>query len=149
METSITLEFADGEYHFALGLRQINEIQNICDMGIGAVFARVARGIYHRKSEAGELLFGDPTQSEYRMEDLTAIIRQGLIGGGRGTVDGVSVSVDATRANQLIEAYVLAERQPIEKSWKLAYTILAGRIIGFQAPDGADLDKKKDAETTG
>lgn len=147
METSITLEFADGEYLFALGLRQINEIQNVCDMGIGAVFARVARGIYHRKTEAGEVLFGDPTQSEYRIEDLTAIIRQGLIGGGQGTVDGEQVKVDATRANQLIDAYVLADRQPIEKSWKLAYTILAGRIVGFEAPDGSHLDKKKEATT--
>ena len=148
METSITLEFADGEYLFALGLRQINEIQNVCDMGIGAVFARVARGIYHRKTESGEVLFGDPTQAEYRIEDLTAVIRQGLIAGGRGTVDGQPVTVDQTRANQLIDGYVLAERQPIETSWKLAYTILAGRIVGFQAPDGSDLDQKKSAVMT-
>ncbi len=148
METSITLEFADGEYLFALGLRQINEIQNVCDIGIGALFARVARGIFHRKTEDGEILFGDPAQSEYRMEDLTAVIRQGLIGGGCGTVDGEPVTVDATRANQLIDAYVLGDRQPLDKSWKLAYAILSARVVGFDPPGGADFDKKKDEATT-
>jgi hypothetical protein len=147
METSISLEFADGEYLFALGLKQINEIQNACDAGIGAVFARVAHGMFHRKAAEGEVVFGDPMQSAYRMEDLTAVIRQGLIGGGRGTVDGESVTVDTTRANQLIENYVLAERQPLQKSWQLAYTILSSRIVGFEPPDGSGHDKKK-GETT-
>lgn len=143
METSISLEFADGEYLFALGLKQINEIQNACNAGIGAVFSRVAKGRYHRKTDAGEVMFGDPTQSEYRIEDLTSVIRQGLIGGGRGTVDGAAVIVDATRANDLIANYVVGEGQAFEKAWTLAYSILAARIVGFEPPDGSGFDKKK------
>ncbi len=147
MDTSLRIAFADGEYLFALGLKQINEIQNRTGLGIGAVYARLSKGRFFRKTDMGEIAFGDGMQGDYNMDDILSVIRQGLIGGNFGLVDGEEVKVDANRAQQLIDNYVLAEGRPLEDAWTLAHSILSARIVGFEAPGGADLDKKK-AETT-
>lgn len=149
MQTSLTIAFADGEYTFRLALAQINEIQTRCNAGIGAVFARIAKGRFFRKTDLGEIAIGDPSQAEYRIEDLVSVIRQGLIGGGRGVVDGVEVKVDAPRAEQLIKNYVLADGCPLEDAWTLAYAILTATIVGYEPAEPIpDADKKK-AEATG
>lgn len=148
METALTIGFADGEYRFHLGLRQINEIQTRCDAGIGAVFARVSKGRFFRKTAIGEVAIGNPELAEYRIEDLTSIIRQGLIGGGKGTVEGVEIKVDDRRADQLIQNYVLAEGYPLEDSWTLAHAILAAKIVGYDSGETVVSDDKKKAETT-
>lgn len=144
METSLTVGFADGEYTFRLGLLQINEIQNRCNAGIGAVFARVDKGRYFQKTEAGELAIGNHAEAEYRIEDLTAVIRQGLIGGGRGVVEGVEVKVDPSRADQLIKNYVLCDGFPLGDAWTLAHAILTATIVGYAPAETiAVADKKK------
>lgn len=143
-QTSIELPFADGKYLFRLGLAQINEIQTRCDTGIGAVFARLLKGRFFKRTPEGELAIGDPMQAEYRIEDVLAVIRQGLLGGGKGKVDGAEVVVDADRANQLINNYVLAEGHPISEAWALAAAILSVAIEGYEPAEGvADEPKKK------
>ena len=147
-QTSITLPFADGEYVFRLGIAQINEIQNRTGDGIGAVFARMLKGRFYRSSPAGEVVIGDPTQAEYRIEDLLVVIRQGLLGGGKAIVDGAEIDVDAARVNQLMLGYVFpAEGCPIKDAWALASAILHPAIEGYDPPDG-DADKKKEAAAT-
>lgn len=148
MQTSLTIAFADGEYVFRLGLKQINEIQQRCGVGIGAVFARIAKGRYFQKTASGEVAIGDPMQAEYRIEDLTAVIRQGLIGGGRGIVEGVDVTVSPERAGQLIDNYVLADGRPLEDAWTLAYAILTATIVGYEAADAKSEPVKKKRVTT-
>lgn len=140
-QTSIRLKFADGEYDFRLGLAQINEIQNRCGTGIGAVFARVLKGRFFQVTPEGQVAIGDPSQAEYRIEDLLATIRQGLIGGGKGVVDGAEVVVDAARANQLVENYVASGAQPLKDAWALAAAILSVAIEGYDPP-GEQAKKK-------
>ena len=143
-ETSIRLPFGDGEYDFRLGLAQINEIQHQCNTGIGAVFARVLKGRFFQVTDDGPVAFGDPSQAEYRIEDLLATIRQGLIGGGKGVVDGVEVAVDATRANDLVKNYVTGGTTPLKVAWELAAAILSVAIEGYDPP--GETAKKKEAE---
>lgn len=147
MDTSLTIPFGDGEYTFRLGLAQIDEIQTRCNAGIGAVFARIAKGRFFRQTASGEIAIGDPLQAEYRVEDIISVVRHGLIGGGKGVVDGQEVKVDAARANQLINNYLLADGIPLEAGWTLAHAILAATIVGFEPPI-PEAQKKTADETT-
>lgn len=142
-QTSISLPFADGVYDFRLGLAQLNEIQDRCDAGIGQVFARLVKGRFFKLTPAGEIAIGDPLQAEYRAEDIVATIRQGLIGGGKGVVDGQEVRVDAERANKLIERYVLGEGCPLKDAWALAAAILTVAIEGYDPPEEEPKPVKK------
>jgi hypothetical protein len=144
----LTLPFADGEYQFHLGLAQINEVQKACNAGIGEIFARLCRGRFFKLTPSGEVAIGDPMQAEYRIEDLVNVIRQGLIGGGQGKVDGQSVVVDAQRAKELIDNYVLGEDAPLKDSWALAAAILQARIEGYDVPEAPAAKPKKKARVT-
>jgi hypothetical protein len=140
--TAIDLAFADGVYTFDLGLAQINEIQSKCGAGIGAVYARVCKGRYL----VSGLAIGNPEEASYRIEDLVAVIKQGLIGGGKGVVDGQDVVVTAFRANELVENYVLASGKPLKDAWTIAAAVLTARIEGYDPPRDApkaDEGKKK------
>jgi hypothetical protein len=143
VDTAIDLAFADGTYSFNLGLAQINEIQSKCGAGIGAIYARVCKGRYLMES----VTFGNPLESEYRIDDLIETIRQGLIGGGKGMVDDKEVIVTAFRANELVANYVLAPGNPLKDAWTLAAAILTARIEGYTPPADnkpkADEGKKK------
>jgi hypothetical protein len=125
VRTDIELAFADGVYLFKFGIPQIEEIQKAAGVGIGAVYANLIRGRY---------LFGagpaepDPIDAEYRHENIVNVIRQGLIGGGKGVVDGQEVTVTAYRANQLVENYLL--QTPIAERWALAFAALTAPIQG-------------------
>lgn len=131
--THIDLAFADGTYRFALGLEQINELQTKCKIGIGGLYARVVQG---RVSD--DITVGHPAYGAYHNEDLVEAVRQGLIGGGQGLVDGVEVKVGPLRANELVERYLLP--MPIARQWDLAAAILFAKIEGYEPPEP---DKKK------
>jgi hypothetical protein len=150
-QTSISLPFGDGVYDFRLGLAQINEVQTRSNAGIGEVFARLIAGRYFKVTPAGEIAIGDPAQAQYRIEDIVGVIRQGLLGGGRGMVDGVEVKVDAARANTLIDNYVLGASCPIKDAWALAAAIMTVAVEGYEPPDApaAKTVKKKAVKTVG
>lgn len=144
MQTDIELPFADGHYRFALGLARIHEVETKCDSGIGAIYARVLAG-----RVPGDPTEGHPAFGAYRLNDLVEVIRQGLIGGGEGRVDGADVKVSASRANELIERYgPCAPGVPLSEMWALAASILFAAIEGY-AP-AVDEVKKNPAnpETT-
>lgn len=63
-----TLEWADGEYSFALKGKQIEELQVLSKTGFGAIYRRVMAGDWH-------------------YEDIYHTIRLGLMGGGMGAVE--------------------------------------------------------------
>lgn len=129
--TEINLPFADGVYRFALGLQQIDEIQRACGGvnnggGIGAVYARVLAGrIPGAVQEPGH-----PAYAAYSQADLLEPVRQGLIGGGAGEVDGQPVKVTSIRAAELIERYFLP--LPMAEQWTLAAAILFAKIEGYE-----------------
>lgn len=146
MQTHIEIAFADGTYRFALGLAQIHELQTKCKAGIGAIYARVLQGRL-----ADDITVGHPAYGAYHCDDLVETVRQGLIGGGQGMVDGVEVKVGALRANDLVERYLLP--MPLSEQWNLAAAILFAKIEGYTppVPEGDDApkpDKKKAAPRT-
>lgn len=134
-QTWIELPFADGRYLFKLGLGQISELEAKCDAGIGRIYARTRAGRYG--FQAGEVL---PEQGEYRWPELVEVVRQGLIGGAAGIVDGVEVKVHAPRANDLVERYLLQatdQRMAMTHVWALAYAVLHALIEGYTPPGEA------------
>ncbi len=132
----MVLAFGNGEYKFALGLEQIKEIERACGAGIGAIYARTSKGRYGLAE--GEIY---PELAEYRFTELVEIIRQGLIGGGEGTIDGMDVKVSAVRASELVQAYLLGlsdTRIVMTQIWMTAYAILHALIHGYAPPKKAE-----------
>lgn len=138
MQTWVALPFADGVYEFRLGLAQIDELQNKTGIGIGGLYARVIKGRYLLDGAS----FGHPEQGDYRRTDIMEPIRQALIGGGKGVVDGEEVKVSAHRVNQLLEAYCFPNR-PLKDDWALTTEILMATIEGYDPPKPDPVQVKK------
>ena len=132
-QSAITLAFGDGEYTFRLGIAQIEELQRKCGVGIGGLCARLLKGRY----QIAGLPIGTPNEAEFFLADVVEPIRQGLIGGNEGVVDGVQIAVSTVRANQLIEAYVLPPR-PLADAWTLSAAIVGALIAGYSPPKKAE-----------
>lgn len=126
MQTHIDLEFADGSYTFRLGLAQVAILQDKCGCGIGALYARLMRGRYLME----DVSIGLTTEAEFRAEDVVEVIRQGLIGGGKGEVDGTPVLVSTITANKLVAGYVFPER-PLKEGWNVAVAVLMACVEGY------------------
>lgn len=132
---TVDLNFADGSYTFALPLPRIDELQRKCreasgePSGIGRIYARVMKGQVELAN--GKLVLV-PGSAEFYACDIIETIRQGLIGGAKGEVDGQEVKVSPSRANQLVENYVLT--RPMIENWSLAASILIAVIQGFDPP---------------
>lgn len=131
MQSTIDLEFADGEYTFALPLPQINELQTKCGIGIGGLYARVIKGHVLIQGE----LYQDPAHAEFFVQDIVETLRQGLIGGGKGMVDGAEVQVSAAVANRLIQNYVAGH--PLKPFWAIAASVLTACVMGYDPPKKA------------
>lgn len=124
----ITLDFGDGEYRFRLGLKQIAELQTKCDAGIGAIYSRLMRGRYRD----GEDIVLNPMEAVWKVQDIYETIRLGLVGGGRGLVNGEAVNVTPEKALALCRQYV--EDRPLLDIWKIAAAIMSACIIGYADP---------------
>jgi hypothetical protein len=147
VQTWIDLKFADGEYSFKLGLGQIVEIERKCNAGIGAIYARTLRGRFGMSDDEAM-----PTEAEYRFVELVEVIRQGLVGGGQGLVDGADVRVSSTRANDLIESYVIGigdRRMAMKRTWAIAAAILASLIEGYTPPKKDEPGESPATQTNG
>lgn len=128
MNNTIDLEFADGQYTFALPLPQILELQRKTGMGIGGLYARTLKGV----TRVGDETMLVPGQAEFYALDVIETIRHGLIGGGKGVVNGEEIKVTPLIANRLIDAYVLG--QALVEAWKVATTVLFACIMGYDPP---------------
>lgn len=126
----IVLEWADGEYEFRLPVGQLAELQTKCAAGIGKVYARLMAGRYVDQRTQEIVL--NPLQAELHYEDITEVIRLGLIGGKRGIVDGKQIEVTPTKAQQLIRDYV--HTRPLLENWKVASAVVNAFMIGFTDP---------------
>jgi hypothetical protein len=127
----IDLEFGDGQYTFALPLAQISELQRKCGIGIGGLYARTLKGI----TRVGNETMLVPGAAEFYALDVIETIRHGLIGGGKGVVNGEEIKVTPLMANRLIDTYVLG--QPLVEAWKTATSILFAAIMGYDPPKKA------------
>jgi hypothetical protein len=125
MQTSLELEFADGEYLFDLKLPQLAELQDKRGCGIFKLYGRVVQGRYIFEG----LAIASTVEGEAYAEDLFEVIRLGLIGGGSGLVNGEEVKVSAIAARKLVERY--CHDAPLKEAWALAAAILGARIEGY------------------
>lgn len=123
MQTAINLAFGDGEYVFKLPIKRIVEIE---------AKAGPIDGVRHRLMHGG---FG--------VQDVVEIIRQGLIGGGKGMVSGVETAVSALKANSLIDAYV--DGQPLAEIAITARAIIMALYVGYEP--ALDAQKKARRES--
>lgn len=126
----IELQFADGDYLFRLPIAQVVELQEKCDAGVGAIFARLMAGRY--KDTNGDIVL-NPLEAQFKAQDVRDTIRLGLIGGGKGTVDGQQVAVDPTKARRLVADYV--DTRPLLETWRIASAVLAAFVVGYSPPD--------------
>lgn len=109
VQTSIgPIDWADGEHEFRLRWGELIELQQQCDAGPGFILARMFSG-------------------QWRMEDISHIIRLGLIGAG----------MEPGKALNLVRTYV--EQRPPRESLDLAIAILGAAVDGI-------LDGEEDAE---
>ncbi len=104
----VTLDWADDTYRFRLAWGQLSELQEKCDAGPFVVLGRLRGGTW-------------------RLEDISHVIRLGLIGGG----------LEPIKALKLVRAYV-EDRPPLE-SLIFAVNILSAGLLG--APDEDALKK--------
>lgn len=101
-DARIDLDWADGTYSFALKWGQLSELQERTSAGPYVVLDRLRSG-------------------HWRIEDISNVVRLGLIGGGMTPVDALAKT----------RTYV-EDRPPMENV-TVAYAILNAAIIG--APD--------------
>lgn len=145
--TSLELYFADGEYSFDLKLPQMAELQEKRGP-IFEVYGRVLKG----RMLYGGVPVADTMAGGAYAEDLFETIRLGLIGGGRGMVNGKEIEVTALTAKALVERY--CHPAPIKESWSIAAAVLAARIEGYEpkkdepAPEPAPPPEKPPRKST-
>lgn len=130
MNTSaeITLEWGDGEYLFALKMKQLEELERVCDAPIGVISNRLFTG-------------------QYKISDVVHTIRLGLIGGG----------MEPVQAKRLVEQYVDGypiETPNDEKSpWRVAFVIMQVVFYGLDSikppAEGKETSGKSKPETDG
>ena len=106
-DAAIEHDFADGTYRFRLGYGELSELQDKADAGPGWVL--------------GRLMVPTAENRGWRVQDISDVIRLGLIGGGMKPVEALN----------LVRTYVNA-RPPME-NLMLAQAILSAALVG--APD--------------
>lgn len=109
-DASITLDWADGTFHFRLAWGELAKLQEACGSGPYVVLNRLL-------------------DSSWRIEDISNVIRLGLIGGGMAPVDAL----------QKVRSWVEA-RPPMENLATARAVLMAG-LMG--APEEAVKKKRK------
>lgn len=103
----ITLEWADGEYTFRLGIGEIRKLQERTDCGPYELFDRIST-------------------RKFKVDELRETVRLGLVGGGQcKAANGVP---DDRRINRLIKDYV--DERPIIPTMLLCAKILNAALAG-------------------
>lgn len=113
MQISVPLEFGDGEYLFALPIKQIVALESK---------AGPIDEVRHRLVNGG---FG--------IRDVTEVIRHGLIGGGKGSVNGTETATSELKANALVEAYI--DGKPLAEIANIARAVVMILYVGYTPPD--------------
>lgn len=125
--TALELLFADGEYLFDLKLPQLAELQEKRGP-VFEVYGRITQGCYVDPG-TGQT-YADTTKAGAYAEDLFETIRLGLIGGGRGMVDGREIDVTPLTAKALVERY--CHPRPLKESWAVARAVVLAKIEGYE-----------------
>jgi hypothetical protein len=109
----VVLNWADGDYLFALKLKQIEELQRLCRAGLGEIAQRLFSGRWYAA-------------------DVVETIRLGLIGGG----------LPPARARELVETYVdgrpIADPRDANNALAVAQAVLGAAYFGVAEALGED-----------
>jgi hypothetical protein len=116
-DASITLDWADGTHSFRLAWGELAQLQEVCDAGPYVILQRLG----------GEA---------WRIEDISNVIRLGLIGGGMTPAD----------AMKKVRAYVEA-RPPIE-NLMTAQAVLGAAVVGAPEEPIGKKPKRRTGSTT-
>ncbi|KQX18422.1 MULTISPECIES: gene transfer agent family protein [unclassified Sphingomonas] len=133
MQISIPLPFADGEYVFALPIKQIVALE---------AKAGPIDLVKHRLINGG-----------WSVLDVVETIRHGLIGGGRGMVNKVDVSISDLKANLLVDTYI--DGKPLAPHAITAKAVLMALYVGYEPVEGqkkspvTEEDQESSSESTG
>lgn len=100
------LDWADGTYEFALNWGELSELQDACNAGPFVILARL-------------------TANQWRIEDVSNVIRLGLIGAG----------AEPPKALKLVKTYVESRPQDLMLNSSFARGILEVALMG--APEEA------------
>jgi len=134
METAVELPFGDGTYRFWLPLPQIVALERKCADTSLLVIEERLRASIGVDADGGFTFVGGGSAM---IADVRETIRQALVGGNSGMVDGQEVEVGPITASQLTDQYVYPAR-PLSEGVVTAWRILHAAI------HGAQLVKKKD-----
>jgi hypothetical protein len=134
VQLNLVIDWADGSYDFRLTWAGCAEIERKSDAAIQSIYERVMLGQSHSV-------------------DVAEIIRQGLLGGSGGTVDGQAVECKPAVVEALLKRYVTGpESRPFTESWTLASTVLHTFMVGYEpqpvAGEGDAEGSKKKADET-
>lgn len=126
----VVLEWADGEYPFALLGREIEELESVSrnpatgknGIGVCAVWRRLMSG-------------------DWYWSDVVNVVRLGLIGGGMGAVE----------AKRLVDFYVgevpISSMAPNPNSpLSVAQAVMAAAMVGVGGREDEDEDDEEDGE---
>ena len=130
-ETSVTRPFADGEYRFWLGLRQIVAFER--EHGALLEFYGTLASATGVNGD-GQFVYAGPGGPG--VSPMLALVRHALIGGNSGLVDAEESAVGPTRAATLVTDYCYPAR-PISELAALSFQ------IAHAAVSGVKLSKKK------
>lgn len=126
MQTNLVLEWADGSYDFKLPWAGCAEIERKSGAGIQSIYERVMVGQAH-------------------LADVVEIIRQGLLGGSGGTVDGQPIETKPQTVSALLDRYVVGPNaRPFTENWNLAKAVLHTFMVGYE-PSQKPAQKKRAA----
>lgn len=131
MPSFLVMKFGDGDYTFALKLKQILELQRLCGAGIFTIYGRVMKGVYAFENGAR---LGVPHECEAHALDVYETLRLALIGGNAGLVNGEQVTVNANRASELVETYAHPP-VPLKVAWHHAFKVLEATVEGYEGPE--------------
>lgn len=109
----VDIEWADGSYNFKLSWAGAGEVERKAGCGISELFERVIVG----RSHVGV---------------ISETIRQGLLGGSGGTVDGQHFKPTGSQVNALLDRYVTGpDHLPVMENVTIAKAILYGFMVGY------------------
>lgn len=100
----VTLEWADGEHVFRLGIAQLEELDELCGVGPGFALGQILAGVH----------------GNWKAKMLREVIRIGLVGGGKTPAE----------ASRLTKRYV--DERPIGESLLVAQMALQACIVGVE-----------------
>lgn len=146
MDTKVTLPFADGEYSFWLPMPRLiaaeREMGRADSEGVRqprSIFALFYELGAHLGEIGGETVLAGPSPA--LLIDAHAIIRNALIGGDSGLIEGETVALSDALAKELVKVYCFPARPAILDlglSWRILQASIYGVASGSKKKDGAD-----------